>query len=130
MSRTSAYKSAISRTMGSSTEVNQQKAGEVLDRLLFPDGVPANLTMGQVLVGVAKVAEKNAETFEAAERFLATERSEDRRRRVMRDDALADLRLVLIKARGAIVNFWGEFAAQDVGFVGTTPAPCVSVVAA
>ncbi|TXD44285.1 hypothetical protein FRC96_00610 [Lujinxingia vulgaris] len=121
ISRTSANRSAISRTIGSSAEVHQESAGERLDRLLFPDGVPPNLTSGQFMVAIANVARRSAEGFEGAERFLATERGEDRRRRVVRDEAVTELRQVLIKVRGAIVNFWGEYAAQDVGFVGNTP---------
>lgn len=121
ISRTTAQKSAISRTIGSTVEVNHEEVGARLDRLLFPDGVPADLTMSTVVQAVGDVTRRNAAAFEGAERFLATERSEDRRLREARDKGVEELRLVLIKARGAIVNYWGEHAAQDVGFVGTTP---------
>ena len=121
ISRRTANKRGIQRTVVSSVDINHQTLGERLEARLFPDGVPEDLTMSQVTRALAGVLAEDYRRFEEADQHLARETSEDRQWRVRRDRSIDEVRQCLIGCRSFIDGLWGREACDHLGLVGETP---------
>src|SRR5690606_24209697 len=93
-----------------------------LEPLLFPDGVPADLTLAQVVKALGAAADRAYSKLATADVELAKELSDDGAHRDERDEAVAHLRVIIAQqARGAMVAGWGAPALAKVKLAGELP---------
>ncbi|TXC74546.1 hypothetical protein FRC91_15650 [Bradymonadales bacterium TMQ1] len=121
VSRLSADKSAIQSYIASSVRVHGGELSERLEAKLFPRGVPAELSVEQVLYALVEVLATRYETFAELDLRVSVENAQDSRGREERDACVAALRQSVIATRGIIDAFWGSEASRSVGLAGETP---------
>lgn len=112
---------AISRTVLSSLQVHGAEVGEALEKHLFPQGPPPNLTVAMVIEALGRVLEQASRTLATADLAHAAELSDDEAPRAARDQAIADVRARMISIRGTLFSVFGTSILSVYGLVGETP---------
>lgn len=92
-----------------------------LRQLLFPDGVPPDLTLEMVLQAMADAAEREYGVLATADIELSKELSDDLGFREVRDDSTDDLRTTVQRGRGGMVAGFGPSVLAKVGLAGEMP---------
>lgn len=92
-----------------------------LRQLLFPDGVPPDMTLEMLLQAMADAAEREYDALATADVELAKELGDDLGFREARDASADDLRVTVQRGRGAMVAGWGPSVLAKVGLTGEMP---------
>lgn len=92
-----------------------------LRQLLFPDGVPPDLTLEMVLQAFADAAEREYGVLATADVELSKELSDDLGYREERDESADELRVTVQRGRGAMTAGWGPSVLAKVGLAGEMP---------
>lgn len=116
-----ANRAAVVRSLTSSVDQNAEEVAEPLERLLFPEGPPPHLTVLAFVHALAAAAAREYTTLAQAEVELVKELADDPPVRDERDDARANVRVTLQRARGAMTAGYGEQTAALVGLDGELP---------
>lgn len=117
----SANRAAVIRFLVTSIRQHAEAIGVPFEKLLFPDGVPPNLTLVMFLLALADTAERIYGVLALADVQLAQELSDDAGFRTERDDAEDAMRILLHRAQGAMIAGWDERALEAVGLGGALP---------
>ncbi|MEO5729383.1 MAG: hypothetical protein ABIV93_20500 [Byssovorax sp.] len=112
---------AVSRTVLSSLHVHGAEVSEALEKLLFPKGPPAHLTVERLLAALGQVLEQARSELMTADLANAAELADDEAPRAARDQAIADVRARLISIRGTLSAVFGSGILTTYGLGGETP---------
>jgi hypothetical protein len=112
---------AISRTVLASLHVHGAEVSEDLEKLLFPKGPPAHLTVAMVLEALGHALAQARSELTAADLAHAGELADDDAPRAARDNAIAEVRARLIGIRGALSSVFGSGILTTYGLGGETP---------
>ena len=88
---------------------------------LFPNGTPANLTVEVLLVALGEALEHAVQEIKDADIAHTAELSDDPAIREERDDAITNLRAVLIDGRNMLATTYGNTILATYGLEGETP---------
>lgn len=121
ISKTTANKREITRTITSSVRANHDTLAANLEQVLFDGPAPVSLTIGEFVEAIVVRLEKDYEALEFHDREVASEVAQDRQKRTRRDDIASRLRKRLILLRTLIEGDFGTAAARHLGLSGTTP---------
>ncbi len=112
---------AVSRTVLSSLHVHGTEVSEALEKRLFPQGPPPNLTVAMVIEALGKVLERAGDGLATADLAHAAELADDEAPRTARDQAIAAVRARLISIRGTLSSVFGASLLSTYGLAGETP---------
>jgi hypothetical protein len=112
---------AISRTVLTSLQVHGAEVSEDLEKLLFPKGPPAHLTVAMVLDALGHSLARARSELTSADLTHAAELSDDDAPRNARDQAIIEVRARLISIRGALSSVFGNGILSTYGLAGETP---------
>lgn len=121
ISKTTADRGKITRTITSTVDANSQEAGSAFEKLLFPNGVPPNLTAEDVLIAISGVLGRRYQTLEAADIERASETQDDDALRDLRDSLVPETRDQVMAIESIVEAHWGERGVGAVGLEGNTP---------
>jgi hypothetical protein len=114
-------RATISNTVLGSVKVQAPEVAPVIERILFPEGPPANLTVQAMLVALGSALERSVAEIKAADITHANELADDGASRAERDEALSALRAGLMDARDVLAATYGQSVAVEYGLDGETP---------
>jgi hypothetical protein len=112
---------AITRTVVSSIEVHGAEVSDALEKILFPDGPPAHLTVAMVLTALGASLQRSANELRDADLVNAAELADDDAPRAARDQGIINLRARLISIRGTLSSVFGNAVLSAYGLAGETP---------
>lgn len=112
---------AISRTVLSSLQVHGPEVSQDLEKILFPSGAPAHLTVSELLGALAGALHHATSALRDADLAHAAELSDDEAPRAARDQGVLDLRARLMSLRGTLSSVFGSATVTAYGLAGDTP---------
>jgi hypothetical protein len=121
ISRQTAARQAITRTVVSSIHTHNDALTQKLEALLFPKGVPPDLTLGLVCGALSQLLQRDIADVVHSDQEVARELGEDRGARDHRDTKATALRKVLFKIRSAVDSLGGDQAVTKSGLGGRIP---------
>lgn len=114
-------RTAIARTVLTSLSVHGAEVSDDLEKILFPAGPPAHLTVAQVLTALGATIERATTALTDADLANAAELADDEAPRTARDQGIIDLRSKLIGIRGTLSSVFGTAILGAYGLAGETP---------
>ena len=111
----------VTRTVESALEQQGPELARELEKELFPDGPPADLTLAAVLEAMRAALHRRLEKARDEDLALAVERADDPAARDRRDEAIDALRATLMAARSTIEGLFGDDAVVRTGLDGRLP---------
>ncbi len=112
---------AITNNVVAAFDIHGPETAPVLEKLLFPHGVPPDLTMAMVLAAFGAHLRARAETLVAADRVHMTELADDDGYRAKRDDCTAEARDFLSTLRSGLGRNYGQVVAGAYGLGAPIP---------
>ncbi len=112
---------AIARTVLSSLSVHGAEVSDDLEKILFPDGAPAHLTVAMVLTALGATIERATSALREADLANAAELADDDAPRAARDQGVSDLRARIISIRGTLSSVFGNAIVGVYGLAAETP---------
>lgn len=112
---------AITRTVLSSLQVHGPEVSQELEKILFPNGAPAHLSVSELLGALADALHQSTEALREADLAHAAELSDDEAPRAARDQGVIDLRARLMSIRGTLSSVFGSAIVTAYGLAGDTP---------
>jgi hypothetical protein len=106
---------AVNRSLTSSVEQHGGAVAEPLAQLLFPDGVPDQLTFVMLIAALGAASDRAHAATADADLALSEELSDDTEARDARDGAHDNLGVALQRAKGAAIAGWGQRGAERLG---------------
>jgi len=100
-------RTTIGRTVQSSLEVHGPEAISALEAILFPNGVPQNLTMGAIITALQSALERVINEMTAADLGHAAELADNEGYRIVREQRVQAVRHAIFTFRGSITNLYG-----------------------
>ncbi|MBK9265508.1 MAG: hypothetical protein IPM54_37690 [Polyangiaceae bacterium] len=119
---------AITNTVVSSINIHGPEVAPVLEKLLFPDGVPPNLTVAGVLVALGAHLQARATALVNADRTHTTELADDDGYRRTRDENLVAVREFMSALRSGLAQNYGATVAAAYGLGGSIPEEPATVL--
>lgn len=114
-SRMVADRVAISNTVIAAVDNHGPQIAPLLDALLFPGGVPANLDMAGVLGAIRQLLMKSTTGLVDADTGHTVELQDDDAYRQKREEAITDLRAYLVSLRSTLSTNYGADIASAYG---------------
>ncbi|MRG96115.1 hypothetical protein [Polyangium spumosum] len=121
VSRMVADRVAITNTVIAAINVHGPEIAPVLDSLLFPDGVPPHLTMGNVVTALGNLLQGVTQNLAIADQDHTNELADDDGYRKKRESSLADLRGSLVALRTALGNNYSPDLPTEYGLPAALP---------
>lgn len=109
---------AILRTVRTATRVHGPEVATAIEKLVFPDGVPQNLTVQGFLTAVEKTLERYGDALAAADEQHISELADDAAVRADRQNRIQDVRNYLSSLRDLIIANYGRDIAAAYGLTG------------
>lgn len=112
---------AITDTVVAAIDIHGPEAAPTLEKLLFPGGVPADLTVASFLAALGNHLRARASQLVTADRTHMTELADDEGYRAKRDDCTADTRDFLSTLRTSLGRNYGQVVAGAYGLGASIP---------
>jgi hypothetical protein len=112
---------AISNTVLAAIDNHGPEIAPALDILLFPAGVPVNLTMAGVLQAIRQFLANTTHTLVAVDTAHAVELQDDDPARKHREECIGDLRAYLVSLRSTLSTNYSPDTASAYGCNGALP---------
>ncbi|HRI68300.1 MAG TPA: hypothetical protein PK156_28920 [Polyangium sp.] len=109
---------AILRTVQAALQVHGPEVVTDLEKLLFPNGTPPNLTVPGLLAALENTLERYADALFAADQAHASELADDDGYRAKRETCIQELRNYLTSLREVVVRNYGAEVANAYGLPG------------
>lgn len=109
---------AILRTVRTALQVHGPEIVPEIEKLVFPDGAPQNLTVRGFIVALEKTLERYGEALISADEQHASELADDGGFRVARDARIHDVRNYLSSLRDLLSANYGREVAAAYGLSG------------
>jgi len=121
VSRMVADRVAITHTVVAAIEVHGPGAAPALDALLFPNGVPPGMTMGDVVTALGQLLGRLTMSLVESDQAHTNELADDDGYRKRREQTIADLRGQLVALRTAFTNNYDVSVAAEYGLAAALP---------
>jgi hypothetical protein len=121
ISKTTANKRLITRTLASSVETRGASLGAELTEILFDGHPPDPLTMEEVIEALITLVQSDYNLLAETDRRLATEKGQDDKKRTLRDWHIARVRQRIISTRRRLEGCFGPDGIDAAGLIGRTP---------
>ena len=123
-----ANRAAITRTVSTAAEKRAEELAALLGPMLFPDGVPLNLTLIDFILALGSLLRSTQHGLEAKDRLLAKELGDDVAARDSRDAQRTHTRGSLIGTRAMIEGLFGPIGLARAGLTSAIPTDNDAVV--
>lgn len=120
LSKLIADRMAILRTVRTALQVHGPDVVPEIEKLVFPDGIPQNLTVAGFLTAVDKTLERYGDALIASDEQHAAELADDGGIRASRDARIHEVRNYLSSLRDVITANYGAEVAAAYGLSGPT----------
>jgi hypothetical protein len=111
VSRMVADRVAISNTVITAVRIHGPEVAPIVEKVLFPNGPPNNLTVAQVIDAIGTYLERGTTTLVQADRAHTTELADDEGIRQHREECMIDLKDFLSALRTNIIRNYGAVVA-------------------
>ncbi|UQA62623.1 hypothetical protein [Polyangium aurulentum] len=114
-------RAVIARTVRSSLKIHGPEIAPELEKLLFPQGAPAKLTVGDFVQALGDSLDRYVDALAAADSNHSVELADDDGYRILRDERIAELRNLFSSLRDLVVRNYSLTVAAAYGLTVTLP---------